>query len=67
MKWIKYQILVDENTLAQKQMQWNEINEQTAKGEAYNGEYVIEDDGIPMPEEEPTPEELLNAMLGVEE
>lgn len=25
---------------------WNEVNEETAKREAYNGEYSIEDDGI---------------------
>lgn len=28
-------------------MSWNETNEETAKKEAYNGEYTIEDDGQP--------------------
>lgn len=28
-----------------KEMPWSEINEETAKAEAYNGEYTIEDDG----------------------
>lgn len=47
------------------EMGWNETNEEIAKREADNGEYIIEDDGHPDPESEPTPEELLNAMLGV--
>lgn len=67
MKWIKYQLLMGENMLVQKQMQWNETNEETAKQEACNGEYTIEDDGIPAAEAEPTAEEILNAMLGVAE
>jgi len=29
-----------------KSMTWNEINEEIAKKEAYNGDYIIEDDGI---------------------
>lgn len=48
-------------------MGWNEANEETAKREAYNGEYTIEDDGQPEPMAEPTTEEILNAMLGVTE
>jgi hypothetical protein len=31
-------------------MGWNEVNEEIAKREAYNGEYTIEDDGQPEPE-----------------
>lgn len=27
-------------------MDWNEVNEEIAKREAYNGEYIIEDDGV---------------------
>lgn len=46
-------------------MGWNEANEEIAKKEAYNGEYTIEDDGLPEPVAEPTTDEVLNAMLGV--
>ena len=48
-------------------MTWNETNEETAKREAYNGEYEIVDDGQPEPVIEPTTDEILNAMLGVTE
>ena len=51
--------------LLRKEMDWNEVNEETAKREAYNGEYTIEDDGRPEPVAEPTANEILNAMLGV--
>lgn len=49
-KIIKYNLCsCDENgveTLYSVIMGWNEINEETAKREAHNGEYTIEDDGI---------------------
>ena len=32
--------------LSQVIMGWNEVNEEIAKKEAYNGEYTIEDDGV---------------------
>ena len=67
MRWIKYKITGAENTLIDKEMGWNETNEEIAKREAYNGEYEIVDDGAPEPANEPTTEELLNAMLGVTE
>lgn len=54
-----------EQVLHTKKMQWNEANEEIAKKEAYNGEYTIEDDGMPDPVAEPTTDEILNAMLGV--
>ena len=60
MKIIKY--LFNGNPV---EMGWNEVNEEIAKREADNGEYTIEDDGIPEPVVEPTAEEILNAMLGV--
>lgn len=44
---------------------WNEVNEETAKREAYKGEYEIVDDGKPEPVAEPTADEILNALLGV--
>lgn len=49
MKIIKYKFLsaeVDnEQIFLEKSMGWNEVNEEIAKQEAYNGEYTIEDDG----------------------
>lgn len=45
---------------------WNEANEEIAKKEAYKGEYTIEDDGQPEPVVEPTTDDILNALLGVE-
>jgi hypothetical protein len=39
-----------EEILYPVEMGWNEINEEIAKKEAYNGEYTIEDDGQPEPE-----------------
>lgn len=41
-----------------------EANYAIAQKEAYNGEITVED--IPDPETEPTTEDILNAMLGVE-
>ena len=42
-----------------------EANEEIAKREAHNGEYTIEDDGQPEPVAEPTTDDILNALLGV--
>jgi len=33
-------------TLSTITMGWSEANEEIAKSEAYNGEYIIEDDGV---------------------
>ena len=77
MKVIKYKYLsaeikrgteeepIIEQIFLEKSMDWNEANEEIAKKEAYNGEYTIEDDGLPEPVAEPTTDEILNAMLGV--
>lgn len=49
MKNIKYNLCTKTeagNILSGVTMPWNEINEELAKKEAYNGEYTIEDDGI---------------------
>ena len=54
-----------EEILSPVEMGWNERNEETAKKEAHNGEYTIEDDGLPEPEAEATTDEVLNALLGV--
>ena len=37
-----------EETLYPVTMPWDEVNERIAKQEAYNGEYTIEDDGVPI-------------------
>ena len=70
MKILKYRLMTEVNHGTEEQpdiqqifsdvtMGWNEINEETAKREAYNGEYTIEDDGQPEPE--PTEQEQLRA------
>lgn len=62
MKFLKYQIIVsgklaDENerpielVLSEKRIPYSIENEEIAKIDAYNGEYIIEDDGEPGPEE----------------
>ncbi len=76
MKVIKYQLMKEVNHGTEEQpdihqifsdvsMGWNEANEELAKREAYNGEYTIEDDGEPEPTQEPTTDDVLNALLGV--
>lgn len=78
MKVIKYQLMKEVNHGTEEQpdihqifsdvsMGWNEANEELAKREAYNGEYTIEDDGEPEPTQEPTTDDVLNALLGVSE
>ena len=69
-KIISYQFAVGEDSqgehaLQDKHLDWSEANEEIAKKEAHNGEYTIEDDGRPEPAAEPTADEILNAMLGV--
>ena len=54
-----------EEMLSPVTMGWNEANEEIAKKEAYNGEYTIEDDGQPEPENEVSTDDVLNTMLGV--
>lgn len=46
-----------EQVFLEKTMRHSEVNEETAKREAYNGEYTVEDDGQPEPEA--TPEERI--------
>lgn len=55
-----------EQIFIDKSVGWNETNEETAKKEAYNGEYTIEDDGQPEPDTATT-DDVLNALLGVTE
>ena len=78
MKVLKYHLMTEVNRGTEEQpdiqqiffdvtTSWNEVNEEIAKREAYNGEYTIEDDGEPEPEPEPSTDEVLNALLGVSE
>ena len=55
-KWHEYEL--------EKKIPWSEDNEEFAKAEAHNGEYVIEDDGQPEPDTATT-DDVLNALLGV--
>lgn len=48
-----------------KDFAYSDESFEAAKREAYNGEYEIYEDGKPEPVAEPTAEEILNAMLGV--
>ena len=70
MKVLKYRLMTEVNHGTEEHpdiqqifsdvaMGWNEVNEEIAKREAYNGEYTIEDDG--QPESEPTEQEQLRA------
>ena len=61
MKRIQYFI----DNLFQKSIPYSEINEEIAKKEANNGEYTIVDDGLPEPEKQEPPDDVLNALLGV--
>lgn len=44
-------------------MPWSKDNEEVAKCEAYNGEYIIEDDGQPDPTETPTQLDRIEAQV----
>ena len=48
-----------EQVFIDKSIPWNEINEEIAKREAWNGEYAIEDDGQPELDEKPTDAERI--------
>lgn len=66
MKNIKYKLQCggtdDEPLFVIKTMGWNETNEGIAQREAYNGEYTIEDDGLPEPVPTPSPAERIAAL-----
>lgn len=68
MKIIRYKFLSEE-ILIDKEFRCPEssleANVEVAKSEAYNGEYTIEDDGQPEPENEVSTDDVLNTMLGV--
>lgn len=68
MKKIKYPVLqtIFENGEAitiQKELPYSMANEEFAKTEAYKGEYVIEDDGLPTAKETPTQLDAIEAQV----
>lgn len=80
MKIIKYKLCNRVNRGSEEAPKWEDIlfpveisctadnleaNEEIAKKEACNGEYTIEDDGQPEPDNSTT-DDVLNALLGVE-
>ena len=74
MKWYKYKIAKEEQVGEETRLVLSDVMKQAtpetfeiAKREAYNGEYTIEDDGEPEPTQEPTTDDVLNALLGVSE
>ena len=50
-----------EKVLTSVKIPWNEVNEEIAKREAYNGEYTIEDDG--QPEAKPSQMDIIEAQV----
>lgn len=79
MKIIKYEICNRVNRGTEETPVWEDViyhvevhctsehfeaNEAIAKGESYNGQYTVEDDGHPEPDATST-DDVLNAMLGV--
>lgn len=77
MKVLKYRLMTEVNHGTEEQpdiqkifsgvtMGWSESNEESAKREAYNGEYTIEDDGEPEPVIPPTNEELARSLASVQ-
>jgi hypothetical protein len=59
MKWLKYELYQatlenGEDVTITKETPWSEINEETAKIEAWGGAYEIYDDGTPEPASEPS-------------
>ena len=74
MKKIVYKVLgktttedVEAEVLCGVERPYSEANMEIAKSEAYNGEYSVEDDGQPEPEQQMTTDDILNALLGVSE
>lgn len=55
------------DNLFSKTIIYTEANEEIAKKEAYNGDYIIEDDGQPEPAPKESTDDILNALLGVTE
>lgn len=76
MKWIRYEWMLPaegEDGAAggqplQKALPYSELALQIAQEEAKNGNYTIEDDGIPDTDADTqTADEILNTLLGVNE
>ena len=65
MKRIKYLRGESPDNLLVFTRPYTEADVEIAKVESYNGEYTVEDDGQPEPVAEPTTDDILNALLGV--
>ena len=52
-----------EQIFFEKSIGWSESNEEIAKKEAYNGEYTIDDNGHPEPENTPTQLDVIEAQV----
>ena len=52
-----------EQIFYEKSLSYSEVNEEIAKREAYNGEYIIEDDGQPDPGDQPTQLDVIEAQV----
>lgn len=78
MKWLKYTYrsvvteqdmggnTVEREVFTEMAVPDNENGRALAEKEAYNGKITVEDDGKPDPVKEPTTDDILNALLGVE-
>ena len=53
-----------EGDFVEKSLPYSEANVEIAKGEAYNGEYTVGDDGEPEPDTA-SADDVLNVLLGV--
>ena len=55
-----------EDVISESSMPYSAENLEMATAIACNGEYTVEDDGRPEPVAEPTADDVLDTMLGVE-
>lgn len=64
MKIIKYKLLQGSGGITvNKKIPFSEANKEIAKAEAYNGKYTVEDDGQPVPAEQPTQLDIIEAQV----
>lgn len=68
MKKIKYEIYQSTtedgaDITIRKEMPWSEVNEETAKAEAYKGDYTVYDDGQPEPVQTPSQLDVIEAQV----
>ncbi len=68
MKKIKYELYQSTteegvDITISKELPWSEVDEETAKAEAYKGEYTIYDDGEPEPVHTPSQLDVIEAQV----